>query len=381
MLAIEYAQQLIRFDSTWYRSNLEISDFVEQQLMQLGFTTERVEFLDSAGTRKCNVLGRRGEGPGGLAYFCHTDVVPADTWFTTEHGPFEGVVRDGRLYGRGSCDMKGSLACMLAAVKQQSHQTWRAPLYISCTADEEINHGGIDQVVQRSQWFRDLRAGGACGIVGEPTMLEPVYGHKGGCRIIIRSRGRAAHSSTGLGCNANLAMIPFLVEVKAVYDETQSDARWQNPEFQPPTICLNFLISDHTRAPNVTPPESTCIVAFRPMPGTDTAAIVERLRQAAVANGLEFQPELSLAPFYCDPRSPYMQTVVEFTGGARPRTVAYGSEASNLAELRNLVVLGPGSVEQAHTHDEWISLEQLERGTRLYEAFLQRYCIAPPQAS
>src|SRR6266436_5635381 len=110
MNALDYAKGLIRFDSISRSSNAAVTDFAEKSLRELGFATERLEYDDAQGVKKACVVGKKGDGTGGLAYFGHTDVVPADRWFSTEHGPFEPTVKDGRLYGRGSCDMKGSVA-------------------------------------------------------------------------------------------------------------------------------------------------------------------------------------------------------------------------------------------------------------------------------
>src|SRR5262245_3862633 len=112
MNALSYACRLVGFDSVSRRSNADVSDAVEHILRELGFEIERLEYDDNRSVRKVCVVGKKGPGSGGLAYFGHTDVVPADPWFSTEHGPFTPTVRDGRLYGRGACDMKGSVACM-----------------------------------------------------------------------------------------------------------------------------------------------------------------------------------------------------------------------------------------------------------------------------
>ncbi|MAG93428.1 MAG: acetylornithine deacetylase, partial [Planctomycetaceae bacterium] len=108
MDALTYARRLVSFESTSNLSNLAVSDYAEEALREIGFVTERVEFDDPDGIRKANIVGRKGTGSGGMAYFGHTDVVPADDWFSDEFGPFEPTVRGTRLYGRGSCDMKGS---------------------------------------------------------------------------------------------------------------------------------------------------------------------------------------------------------------------------------------------------------------------------------
>ena len=161
MDAIEYAKQLVSFESTSVLSNIAVTDYVEQHLKRIGFTVERLEYDDSAGVRKACVVGRKGNGNGGMAYFGHTDVVPADPWLFTDHGPFQPTVKDGRLYGRGSCDMKGSVACALAAAEKFSESDLRAPVYITCTADEEIGYGGAAQVAERSELFQEMVSGEA----------------------------------------------------------------------------------------------------------------------------------------------------------------------------------------------------------------------------
>ena len=376
MNALDYAQRLIQFDSTWYRSNAAVSDYVEGVLRELGCETERVEYTDPDGDLKVNGIARRGLGAVGLAYFGHTDVVTSDDWAIAEHGPFEPTVRDGLLYGRGSTDMKGSIACMLAALASLGDRQLTAPLYISCSSDEEVSHGGAVEITKRSELYRELVAGGAVGIVGEPTRLDVVYAHKGGCRITATSRGRSAHSSTREGINANWAMIPFLAEIKAIYEETESNPVWLDQEFDPPSICLNLGINDHTRAVNITAPQSICTMGFRPMPATDVEGLLTRMRKAAQSSGVEMAVEILHPAYRRDPESSFVQAATKLASGRPPRTVGFGSEASNFTEVANLIVMGPGDIAQAHKSDEWISLADLERGTEVYTRFIHEYCCS-----
>jgi len=300
--------------------------------------------------------------------------VPADNWFTDEFGPFEPTVKEGRLYGRGSCDMKGSVASMLAAAARFSASELKNPIYITCTADEEIGYGGAKDVASRSALFRDMVDGHSRGIIGEPTRLEVVHAHKGTYGFEAISRGRAAHSSTREGINANLAMIPFLAEMKAIYDETETDPKWQNGEFDPPTLSWNIGINDHTKAINITAPQSICTVYFRAMPGVDVEALMDRARTKAEECGLEFRPTVGVAPLYVDPQSEFIRDVLQLAGREASSTVAYGTDGSSFLAMKNLVVFGPGDISQAHTNDEWISLDQLERGTDMYARAIRRWC-------
>jgi acetylornithine deacetylase len=374
MNALDYVRDLVSFGSISSVSNVDVCDRLERVLKSLDFETERIDYVDAAGVKKSNVVGKRGDGPGGLAYFAHTDVVPADNWFSSEHGPFVPTVKDGRLYGRGSCDMKGSLGCALAAAASISRKKQRAPLYITGTADEEVGYVGATEVARRSVLFRQMVESGACGIIGEPTELDVVYAHKGTWGFRAISRGRAAHSSTRDGLNANLAMIPFLVEMKAIHDETERDPAWQDTRFDPPTVSWNIGINDHTRAVNITPPQSVCTVYFRPMPNQQPARLVERARAAAQRSGLEFEATWTAPPLEVDVHSDFVKEMLALADKPAARTVCYGTDGTQFTALKKLMVIGPGSIAQAHTFDEWIDLKQLAMGTRFYARCIDRWC-------
>lgn len=374
MDALSYAKELVSFDSTSRLSNCPVSAAVETRLRELGFDIELVDYKDSFGTEKLNVIGKRGSGTGGLAYFCHTDVVPADSWSWEPNAAFEPAVHGERLYGRGSCDMKGSLAAMLAAAEQTTDLPLSQPIYICCTGDEEVGYLGAAQVAKRSELFREMCDGGSFGIVGEPTELSVVHAHKGTCGFRAVSHGEAAHSSTSRGKNANLAMIPFLQTMKAIHDEVAAEPMWLDSRFDPPDVSWNIGINDHTRAINIKPSQSICTVYFRPMPDQDFQPLLDRTKEAAEACGVEFILERIGRPFYVAPDSPHVRLALELAGRNESGTVCYGTDAGELYALEKLVVLGPGSIAQAHTDDEWISLEQLELGTAVYKRFIERCC-------
>lgn len=374
MDAVAYARELVAYESTSVLSNCAVSAAVEERLKSLGFDIELVPYTDPNGTEKMNVVGKRGAGTGGLAYFCHTDVVPADSWSWQASGPFEPQVHGDKLYGRGSCDMKGSLASMLAAAETTQGDSFEQPLYICCTGDEEVGYLGAAEVAKRSELFAEMCRGGSFGIVGEPTELEVVHAHKGTCGFRVVSHGEAAHSSTSKGKNANLAMIPFLQVMKQIHDEVSSDPTWLDDRFDPPSVSWNIGINDHTHAINIKPSQSVCTVYFRPMPGQDFQPLLTKTEEAAKEFGVEFELQRVGRPFYVDPQSPHVQLALELAGRSTPETVCYGTDAGELYALENLVVLGPGSIEQAHTDDEWITLEQLEKGTSLYRKFIERCC-------
>lgn len=378
---IAYLQPLIEFDSVSTRSNVPISDYVETQLRSLEFEIERIEYNDRNGVRKVCVVGRRGptdvetsdQPTGGMAWFGHTDVVPADDWHSSD-GPWKAVITGDRLYGRGSCDMKGPIACMLTAAARTRDLKHTRPLFITCTADEEIGYGGASEVARQSKFYREMVGRQANVIIGEPTLLDVVYAHKGSVGFRAIARGRAAHSSSSGGINANLAMIPFLQEMKNIHDEVNRDKRWHDHRFDPPTLSWNIGINDHTAAVNITPAQSVCTVYFRPMPGMDADELVQRSRLAAERCGLEFDSQFGGPPMFTPLDSPFVAEVLTLAERTTPKTVCYGTDGAKFGELKNRVVCGPGDIAQAHTRDEWIALNQLTAGSNLYERMIQHWC-------
>ena len=375
MDAQQLTRELVAFESPSHVSNREISQFVEDRLRALHFDIELVEYTDEQGVAKVNVVGRRGsEGDGrGLAYFCHSDVVPAETW-TGPGVPFEATQQDGRLYGRGSCDMKGSAACMLTAIDRLGEATLQEPLFFVCTADEEVSYTGAKHFAAASEMYREMVRRQTRVLIGEPTELKVVHAHKGICKLIAVSHGEAAHSSTRDGLNANLAMIPFLQTVRQIYDETESQSHWQNDEFEPPTISLNISINDHTRAINVKAAQSICTLFFRPLPQVDDLPLIERLRSAAKDHGLEFTVHSRCDAVYTRLDDDFLHEAMDVAKTGPATTVSYGTDAGELPDLHSKIICGPGSIAQAHTVDEWIDLKQLELGTSLFEQFVRRWC-------
>jgi len=373
--AIELLRDLVAFPSVSSVSNVAITDYLADVLKPRPFECERIDYLDEHGESKSNIIASAGPAKaGGLLYCAHSDVVPVDRWEFSDAGPFDLHEANGKLYGRGSCDMKGSLACFLAAMESIPPQDWKQPVSILVTADEEVGYVGAGHVVGKSRLFGRLREQQPLTIIGEPTSLDVVHAHKGVYVLHILSEGTAGHSSTDAGVNANLAMIPFLQEMAAIYEETRSSEAWQNYEFTPPTISWNIGINDFTYASNITPERSLCTVCFRPMPGQDANALVERARGKADELGLKFEVHQSADPMYVPADAPHIRAMLELTDCQAARTVAYGTDGARLSGLNNMVVCGPGNIAQAHTVDEFIALEQIDKGVALYQKLIRHFC-------
>ncbi|MCW5849135.1 MAG: M20/M25/M40 family metallo-hydrolase [Anaerolineae bacterium] len=366
---VQLTRDLISYPSESFRSNVAISDYLEATLQELGFVTEWLEYTDDQGERKVSLVGQRGQGTGGLAFFSHTDTVPGVGW---SRDPFAPVEEEGRLIGLGSADMKGPGAATVVAAASVPESELRHPVLVVFTADEEIGGGGAKQVAAESRLLRDAQS--AAGIVAEPTRLIPVYAHKGGAQFIVTAHGVAAHTSTDRGISANFLIIPFLAEMAELAKTLKSDPRHQNAEFDPPTNGFNLVINDGGVPTNITPSKTVCRLGFRPMPGDRSDELVAYIRSRAEAHGLEITWR-KLDPFYTPRDSEIVQAALAATGAERAMTVPFGTDAFFLKTLCPMVVLGPGNIAQAHTDGEWIEVAQLREAVAVYQQLIQRFCM------
>lgn len=380
--AIELTSRLIAFPSVSSVSNVDITDHCESMLSHLGFRVTRSSYTDPHGQTKSNLVAKRPAATnagGGLAYFGHTDVVPVLDWTgaasSDQAAPdaFAAQIHGDRLYGRGACDMKGSLAAMLSAIARIDPDDQSHPIWFVCTADEEIGFYGAKHLASRCSAYRDLVASDPVSIIGEPTELAVVYAHKGirGCKLT--SNGRAGHSATGYGINANEAMVPMLNRLLELCKRTRQQNELMDKRFDPPTLSWNFGVSDHSDVINITPERSDAWVSLRNMPGIDGQDLFDEVASLAKELGLSFRDYEGCDPLWNEPDSPHvieMQTLA----GTDCKTVCYATDGGVLGELSKRVVIGPGSIDQAHTVDEYIALDQLDRGIDCYEKAIRHWC-------
>lgn len=269
--------------------------------------------------------------------------------------------------------MKGSVACMIAVAARYAASDLSAPLYVVITADEEVGYLGAIAVAEKSEMFKK-HGFPQYGVVGEPTELHTVYAHKGTVRFTVTAHGRAAHSSTGEGDNANLKLIPFLSEMREIYQALMTDSRYFNAEFTPPFTDWNITLSDDGCAANITAPLSICNINYRPMPGDDAEYWIDRARAAAEKHGLSFDLYINAPPVRTPPDAEIIRAALEITGERAPRTVAYGTDATVFAQHMETVIIGPGSILQAHTVDEWMALDQFPKAVSIFGRFVDRFC-------
>jgi len=294
----------------------------------------------------------------------HLDTVPADDWAEVAFVP---RVRDGRLFGRGACDDKGSLAAMILAVEEILESGSQPPLPVALLAagDEEHAQTGIKQ-------FATLGHALARAVIGEPTRLQPMIQHKGVIRWDITVRGRSAHSSQPeLGRDA----IAGAMRVMGRLEEHQRRLRegFVSRLMSGPTITVTMIRGGRIR--NIVADECTLAVDFRVVPGMEPAAAREELIASLAELGVELSHssvQVMTPPLATSPDDPFARLALDVCRRVTGRSelefagAPYSSDAAWVADRASTIVLGPGSIECAHAVDEHIELEEVVRGARIY---------------
>jgi acetylornithine deacetylase len=367
--AIAILERLVGFDTTSRSSNLALIEHVEAELAMLGVAATRVANADRTKANLYATLGPAVEG--GVVLSGHTDVVPVDgqAWSSD---PFHLTRRDDRLYGRGTCDMKGFLALALAAAPEFASGRLKRPVHLAFSYDEEVGCLGAPDLI-REIVARLPRP--AVVVVGEPTNMEAVCGHKGIATWRVTVSGREAHSSlTHLGLSANMAAIRLMSELVALSDRLAGAADPASP-FTPKGASLTVGQIAGGTAVNILARQ--CVFAFdlRTPPGMDPEAVVAPFLESARAMDAEMGARFPEAGVKVERRSTTPSFAPEPDGAAErlartlagdngpPRVVPYAAEAGQFqAAGFSTVICGPGSIDQAHQPDEYVEVSQMERG-------------------
>jgi len=353
MAAVDYLLDLVSIPSVSSMSNGPVIDYACRHLDAGVWTTELYPYDD-----KMNLVARTGAGVVELALVCHTDTVPFDPAWTEATHP---VVRDGNLYGRGSCDVKGFLACVLAAIDGLSKPA--RPLALILTADEEIGCIGAKRLAAASA----MRA--RYMIVGEPTGLRPAYAGKGYGLAEIVVHGEEAHSAfPDRGRSAIRDAARIVDRLDAVAAEL---AQRPNPAFAPAYTTLNVGLIQGGTAKNIVPGECRLTLEWRPVPGDNALDLIRR-------DLADFPAELIVkrldAPFQPGVNRTLEHRVAALTG--RPSTtLSFGTEAGHLGKLADqVIVFGAGDMTTAHKTGEHVPLAELEECTATLKALIQQFC-------
>lgn len=371
--SLDLLEKLVGFPTVSADSNLDLIAWVEAYLSGLGVESQRIP---SPGGDKANLWATIGpRTDGGVVLAGHTDVVPVEGQAWTSD-PFSLTVRDGRAFGRGTCDMKGFIACALAAARAFVDMPLTRPVHLAFTYDEEVGCLGAPHLIAwcLAQGFRPQAV-----IVGEPTSMDVVNAHKGVMVCRTEIAGHEAHSSlTHLGVSAVMMAgraMGLIAEIEA-----EEAARRTDPRFDPDRTTMTVNLIDGGSATNILAGRCGFWWDARTLPGVRGSALRERfearLQSEILAPAKARFPDVA-AHTLTRSESPGLMPETDgeaealatrLLGSNRARVVAYGAEAGQFQEAGwSSVIVGPGSIEQAHKADEYVDLDQLAQCDRFLE--------------
>ena len=376
--ALPILETLVGFDTTSRDSNLALVSWVEGWLAEFGVASHRIANADGDKANLLAVLGP-AETAGGLVLSGHTDVVPVDgqAWSSD---PFRVTARDGRLHGRGTCDMKGFLALALAAAPEALARPLKRPLALAFSYDEEIGCFGAPSMIAR---LPEHMATPRAVIIGEPTSMQAVQGHKGIAVVNVVVRGHEAHSGlTHLGVSANAAAVRLMNSLVSLSEKLEAEGEADpGSNFLPKGATLTIGTIQGGTAGNILARECRFQFDLRTLPGMDPMAVLAPFMAEAAAMDRALKarfPEAGvtvstaavvppLAPRPEDGAEALARALAGDNGPAR--AVAFAAEAGQFQQAGfPAVICGPGSIDQAHQPDEFIEIAQMERGA----AFMAR---------
>jgi acetylornithine deacetylase len=368
--AADMTRALIAFDTTSRGTNLALIDFAQGLIEKAGGRCRRS--YDSGGA-KANLFATFGpalnnkEMDGGIVLSGHTDVVPVDgqDWSSD---PFDAVVKNGKLFGRGTCDMKGFLGVALSLLPVIAAAKLKRPLHLALSYDEEVGCVGVTGLLDDLK-RENIRP--ALAIIGEPTLMAVVGAHKGGAKLVTTCCGREGHSSAPeKGANAVMMAGEFVALLDSVWGELRADT---DPRFEPPHSTVQATMIEGGTAVNILAKEAQVTWEYRCLPDRDPQRILDHVEARARgeilpkyrARAAEAQFRTQVHAVYpglvMDEDSPALALARELTGANRVEAVAYGTEAGHFQAYGiPAVICGPGSIEQAHRPDEFVALSELD---------------------
>jgi acetylornithine deacetylase len=377
--ALDLTKQLIAFDTTSRGSNLALIDAVQEMLEKAGARCRRS--YDASG-QKANLFATFGpDKEGGIVLSGHTDVVPVDgqDWSSD---PFAAEVRGDKLYGRGTCDMKGFVGTALSLLPEIAKAKLTKPIHFALSYDEEVGCLGVRTLLD------DLKAAAikpALAIIGEPTLMKVVGAHKAGAVLHTHCHGREGHSSKPhLGANAVMMAGEFVNLIETVGGELRSDT---DARFDPPYTTVQANMIEGGSAVNILARHALVTWEYRCLPDRDATKVVETIVQRAEhdilpkyqerAGDARILTELhaSYPGLVLDENSPAVALAREISGANAVEAVAYGTEAGHFQRAGiPAVVCGPGSIDQAHKADEFVALSELEKCETFLRKVIAKAC-------
>jgi acetylornithine deacetylase len=355
-------------DPRWDEGNQAVITKLAEWLTALGFETH----IDCVAPEKYNLIAKKGSGEGGLLLSGHSDTVPFDEgrWNFDPHHLTES---HNRFYGLGTADMKGFFAFIIEAVQKIDWSKQKKPLYVLATCDEETSMLGAQHFAHDAPISPDY-----C-IIGEPTNLVPVYAHKGHVGNAIRVTGKSGHSSNpALGVNAIEVMHEVLYVLIQLREQLMKDYRHPGFEIPSPTLNLGHIHGGDS-ANRIC---GCCELHYdvRPLPGMNLESLDQLLHaaledvEAKWPGRIEMRALHDGVPGYeCHHEHPFVNEISTLSGHPA-ETVNYCTEAPFLQQICPTLVLGPGSIEQAHQPDEFLAFEQIDPTLDFLTKAIRQYC-------
>jgi acetylornithine deacetylase len=370
----ELLRELVALDTTSSRSNVPAIALIERELQAVGFRCERQAWRDADGQEKVNLIAQLGPtGTPELALVGHTDCVPFDPAWRVA---LTLVEQDGKLLGRGACDTKAFVACTLVAVRGLKADTLTRPLALIFTADEEVGLLGAKKLVEED------RGKARYAIVGEPTSLRPIRGHKGYCLAEIEVSGKEGHSAYPESGASAIFRAARLVRAIETYALGPLRAK-RDAAFDPPFTTLNVGMLSGGRAKNIIPGRCQFMLEWRPIPSEGVEDVLRDL-QVLIAEQRTAESGFDAKVLWTrtDPgvNTPESSPLVQFLcqeSGESATTVPFSTEAPQLTQLgAEAVVFGPGDIRVAHQSGEFVPIEELVRAEAILRNAIAHFCGA-----
>ncbi|STX29003.1 acetylornithine deacetylase [Legionella beliardensis] len=384
MTTIDWLSALIAFDTTSSKSNLQLIHTIADWFLQHNIKSRFTSKADNKANLFATLPSVDGNTQGGIILSGHTDVVPVvgQAW---DSDPFKAELRDDKVFGRGACDMKGFIAVTLALLPKLQALNLNFPVHFAFSYDEEIGCCGAPVMIAD---LKPLNCNPKLCIVGEPTNMQPVVAHKGIRVFRCQIQGNAAHSSlTPNGCNAieyAAKLILFLRQLAEKFKKEQLDR-----DFDVPFTTLTTNMIQGGNAHNIIPAYCEFVFEFRHLPEHAASSIKNQIDQYINSHLLhEMQQEYPLAAvnlneiagvpsFAAHADSKLTQLCQAITGQYAAKKVAYATEAGLFQEAAiSTIVCGPGSIEQAHRANEFVTLAQLQQCEQFLLAVVENMAIS-----
>jgi acetylornithine deacetylase len=374
MTSEQILAKLISFDTTSRNSNIPLIAWIEDYLDQFSIPHLRVDYETGSKTNLFATIGP--DIAGGIVLSGHTDVVPVDGQDWTSD-PFTMIERDKHLFGRGTADMKGFIAVALALVPEFLKLKLRLPIHLAFSCDEEVGCKGVRPLVD---YLKHSTKKPSAAIIGEPTSMQVVNGHKSAVRFSTEVTGHESHSAlTDQGVNAIMVAGEIIHEINNIREDliAQGDPTGR---FNPPYSTIHIGVISGGTANNIVPKTCSFNWETRLLPGSDqnyvsarVNAVARKLEPAMKAvspnTGIAIAEANTVPGLAAEKDSPAEQLALHCSHTNSTHTVSYGTEAGLFQQAGiPAVVCGPGSIEQAHKPDEFIAVSEL----RKCEVFLRR---------